>query len=278
MPYRSSSRAVANDNLPTAPVAKMPMGRAIRMVGLALIFDIFKAVFCLLFIIIPLMAGVAAAAVVNAHGETAKTILSAIPLFGPVVNFIPTATIAKAVGSAVAVVTLIFTGPELAAAGEVMADAVSTMAMLVFFYWFLWCGISMWNGKRAVYRMMINGAGSIADVIPIVNIGPWTTLMVGGMAWHVWKEDKEARQEYEKEVARIQNEEQVRMQELEQREMLMQAARIANDNEEQARREEEEAEAAAAVRPVTANVIDFNAYRQARSAMPAYPYTEEVPA
>lgn len=161
------------------------MERAVLMIGVALFFDLLKFLFSLLFLFAPLIIG------------TAAGLLTAAKC-ADIVDFAWLChQLGYAVGTVAGVATAaaeIFTGvgaAAIGAVGEVFADMLGFSAALVFFIWYLLAGIKLFGTKRASIRFFITMTGTVANLVPFINLGPWTTASVSAVVWQAVKEDAE---------------------------------------------------------------------------------------
>lgn len=234
------------------------------MIGVALVFDFLKFIFSLFFIFLPIIicGGVAA----WVYSKTGSGLLSgaACAASGALAGF---AEFVSGIGAAV-----------VEAIGAILADAIGFLAWITFYFWFTMRGMNFMSGKNSTKRFFISGTGFLLDMIPLINMAPWTTASVALMIWQ-----KRAENELARKAANENNEGEDMSEEgsvlaarnrLIQRQREQQEMRRAQEEQMLVEEQEESEEEEPAEQP-SSNVIDFNARKQARVGMPAVSESEQ---
>jgi len=171
---------------PIPPKKKMPTGRMIFMLGVALLLSLLILIFATFQISAPFILAAIAKIEVAQHagsiigdiaGLFSGLVLGALELF---------------TGIGVALV---------AAVGDAVADAIEFFALaLVFPVWYLISGIKQSGSKHGQKRFFMSMITFIIGMIPLINILPATLVSVSLNIWSVRKEDAEEMEKYKQKL------------------------------------------------------------------------------
>lgn len=163
------------------PEPKMPRGRQIRMIAVASTLKALQTLCALLVVFAPLFVCYFAKYWVQSEVVDSDTV-------GDFVCIVAGAGILASyfVGVQVGIMAL----------GWILGMAISLLSLLIFTFWFIYARIGFL--ERGGTRLMIMAGSGILELIPFVNVLPWS---IGGM-WlltqNVRKQDQEARAAYDR--------------------------------------------------------------------------------
>lgn len=163
------------------PEPKMPRGRQIRMIAVALTFEMLQTLCALLVVFAPVFVCYFAKYWVQSQvldSDTVGDFACIVAGTGMLASYL--------VGVQVGIMIL----------GWMLGMALSLLSLLIFTFWFMYARVGFL--ERGGTRLMMMAGGGILELVPFVNVLPWSTGSMWLLTQNVRKQDQEARAAYER--------------------------------------------------------------------------------
>ncbi len=161
----------------------MPRGRQIRMIAVALTFEMLQTIGALMVVFAPLLICYFAKYWVEGWAGSVWA--------GDVACYVSSLSLVASYSVGV--------GVGIAMLGWIIGAALSAISILVFIAWFRLIGVGFLDKMGA--RIFIMAGNSILEFLPYVNVLPWSTMSIWAITQTVRSDDREARKKYDRWLA-----------------------------------------------------------------------------